>query len=235
MAKKKISRKELLQEPDEFLSTTTRVLTYIQENPRTVTGIAALIVVGILLAFGAVSYHKYRINKGHELFAKAYRNYSAAMISGSELSPEKLDGFFREFDQIAKNYGSLLSGEQALLYSGHVLYQMKDYKGALERYERMKSTKLAKKGLGDLIIYNLGMTRIALGEYEQAKDLFEQLAKIPDSPYGREAYAAIASIYEAMGKNKEAIQAYRQYLKMYPQAPDAAYVKTRISELATQG
>jgi regulator of sirC expression with transglutaminase-like and TPR domain len=37
-----------------------------------------------------------------------------------------------------------------------------------------------------------------------------------------------------MGKNKEAVQAYRQYLKMFPEAPDAAYVKGRISEIAKQ-
>jgi len=36
-----------------------------------------------------------------------------------------------------------------------------------------------------------------------------------------------------MGKNKEAVQAYRQYLKMFPQAPDAPFVRTRIADLST--
>jgi hypothetical protein len=34
-----------------------------------------------------------------------------------------------------------------------------------------------------------------------------------------------------MHKNKEAVQAYRQYLKMFPEAPDAAFVKARIADL----
>jgi len=37
VAEKKISRKELLKEPDEFLTTTTKVIKYTRENPRQVT------------------------------------------------------------------------------------------------------------------------------------------------------------------------------------------------------
>ena len=231
---KKISRKELLHEPDEFITTSTRVLQYARDNPKKIGFFIGLVVLAILAVAAGYSYHIYKLKTGHEMFMRAYWDYVKAVGSGKSIPEKKLDSLFKQFDQIAKNYGSYVSGEQALLYSGHVLYMKKDYKGALERYKRMKSTSLVKHGLGDLVIYNIAMTQIALGNYEEAKKLFEQLSKDPDSPYRREAYSSIASIYEKMGKNKEAIQAYRQYLKMFPQAPDAAYVKSRISALAPQ-
>jgi outer membrane protein assembly factor BamD (BamD/ComL family) len=123
----------------------------------------------------------------------------------------------------------------ALLYSGHVLYQKKDFKGAIERYERMKGTNIVKNGLGSLVMYHMAMTRLAMNEYEAAKLLFDQLAKETSSPYRREACASIAAIYEAQGKKKEAVQAYRQYLKMFPKAPDAPYVRARMATLSGSG
>lgn len=232
---KKISRKELLHEPDEFITTSTRVIEYARNNPKKIGFVVGLVVLAVVVVVAGYAYHTYKLKTSHEMFMQAYRNYVRAVRSDDPIPDEKLNSLFKEFDQIAKDFGSFVSGEKALLYTGHVLYMKKDYKGALERYERMKSTNLVKRGLGDLIMYNIAMTHIALGNYEEAKTLFEQLSKDPDSPYRREAYSSIASIYETMGKNKEAIQAYRQYLKMFPQAPDAAYVKSRISALAPQG
>ena len=111
----------------------------------------------------------------------------------------------------------------------------KDYRGALDRYTRMKTTGLVEKGLGSLVLYHIAMTRQALKEYEGALSLFDQLSKDTNSPYRREAVASIAGIYEAMGKTKEAAQTYRQYLKMFPEAPDAPYIKARIADLSTSG
>ena len=105
------------------------------------------------------------------------------------------------------------------MYSAHVLYAKKDFKGALERYQKMKSTRLVEKGLGSMVLYHMAMTSLALNDFDKAVLFFDQLSKDTKSPYQRQALSSIADIYEAMGKNKEAVQAYRQYLKMFPQAP----------------
>ena len=99
----------------------------------------------------------------------------------------------------------------------------------------MQTTKLVKEGMGPLVLYHTAMTLFALKDYEQAITIFDQLSKDTNSPYRREAHAAIARIYETSGKNKEAVQAYRQYLKMFPEAPNAAFVKSRIAELSAKG
>lgn len=235
MAEKKLSRKELLKEPDEFITLSGKVLRYGREHPRIVTILCILLVMCLISGAGIYTYQKQRKDQSHELFETAYRNYRAAILSQNSPSKEQLDKLLNEFNGIAKEYGSLLAGEMALLYSGHVLYKMRDFKGALERYTKMKSTHLAQSGLGSMLMYHIAMTYLALKDYEQAKLLFEQLSKNTDSPYLREAYASIATIYEATDKKKEAVQAYRQYLKMFPKAPDAAYVRARIAELTGSG
>ncbi len=235
MAAKKVTRKELLKEPDEFITTTGQVIRFVRENPRIVTLGAIIVFIGVLAAVGINFYLKQRQLESHRLFGVAYHEYEAIINSPEPASPDAIDKVLANFEYIATNYGSLPTGEMALFYTGHLLYMKQDYKDALDRYIKVQSTSLAKKGLGLLIQYHIAMTHLALKDYEQALMIFDQLSKDINSPYRRESYSSIARIYELMGKNKEAVQAYRQYLKMFPEAPDAAFIKARIADLAVQG
>ena len=234
MAEKKITRKELLKEPDEFLTFSGQAILYIRENPRHALAVVILVVACLVAGVAYHTYRTHRETRSHELFLQASQDYEDAINATEPVPPEKLDKLLTRFDDIANNYGSLPSGEMALLYSGHVLALRKDYRGALKRYQQVEATQLAREGLRELFWYHIARTRMALKEYDQAADLFEKLSKDTDSPYRREAYVAIARIYELTDKTKEAVQAYRQYLKVFPEAPDAAYVKARIAELSVQ-
>jgi tetratricopeptide (TPR) repeat protein len=233
LAKQKISRKELLQEPDEFLSLGARVLQYIEANRRRVFILAGALVAAIVLVSLYYSYQEYRRTEGHNLFVSAHNEYRRATDPDKELEREKLSEVLGKLNRLAEDYGGFVSGEQGLLYSGHVLYKLGDYEKALERYSAMTGTSLVENGLGDLVAYHLAMTNLMLKRHAKAKEQFERLANDTGSPYRREAAAAVAGIYEEMGKNKEAIQAYRQYLKVFPRAPDAPFVKARIADLSS--
>lgn len=235
MVEKKITRKELLKEPDEFMTSSGRVFQYAQNNPRVIILVCAVAVIAALVSFGVNTYLNQRQVQSHELFETAHREYEASMVSAEAGTPEKLEKLLAQFEMVAKDYPSLPAGEMALLYSGHVLYRKGDYQAALDKYTQMQSTNLVKSGLGPLAMYHIAMARLALKEYDQALTLFDQLSKDINSPYRREAHASIARIYEMVGKNKEAVQAYRQYLKMFPEAPDAVFIKTRIADLSAKG
>jgi len=234
VAEKKISRKELLSEPDEFLTFTSKTIAYVRENPRQ-AGLLALVVIACLVA--GIAYNAYRSHRqssSHELFLQASREYEAAINAAEPVPADTLDKLLARFDKISRDYASLPAGEMALLYSGYVLSKKKDYKGALERYLKLESSRLAREGLRDLFWYNIAQTRMALQDYDKARSIFDTLSKDTASPYRREAYAAIARIYEIKNEKKEAVQAYRQYLKIFPEAPDAAFVKAKIAELTAQ-
>ncbi|MGB6066008.1 MAG: tetratricopeptide repeat protein [Desulfomonilaceae bacterium] len=234
MAEKKLTRKELLKEPDEFLTITGKAIEYTRNYPKVVAAGIALVVIILLAVGGVYYYYKNREAKSHELLEQVWREYEVAVQSPHKPTPQKLDELFAEFNALARQYRSLPAGEIALLYSGNVLYEKGDFKGALGRYEAMQSTNLVKSGFGPLVLYHIAMCRFQLKEYDRAVMSFDQLSKDINSPYRREAYGTIARIYELMGKNKEAIQAYRQYLKIFPEAPDAAFVRAKIAEIAAK-
>jgi predicted negative regulator of RcsB-dependent stress response len=231
---KKISRKELLKEPDEFITTSASVAQYMRENTRQVIILIGTLVVALVIGVLIYGYRQNRLTESHMLYQKAYLEYSKADVSAEKVTDEQWRQILQQFDQVIRDYGATPDGELALLYSGHTLYKLKDFKGAAKRYEKMQSTSLVKKGLGSLVMYHLAMTRLASKDYEEAVSLFDQLCKITGSPYSRAAHASIAKIYMTMGKDKEALQAYRQYLKMFPQAPDAPLVRAKIALLSNR-
>jgi predicted negative regulator of RcsB-dependent stress response len=232
LAEKKISRRDLLKEPDEFMTWTARTVQYFRDNPRQASTAVSVAFAVVLVVLAYYAYNQHQKSAAHDLFEKAYSDYQRTSLLPEAEQPQKWDKCLAAFEQTAANYGSLPQGELATLYSGHVLYNKGDYKAAAERYEKMQSTALAVKGLGNLATYHLAMTRMAMGDNEQAVLLFDKLTKNTSSPYRRESYASIAKIYLTTGKTKEALQAYKQYLKMFPQAPDAAFVRAKIAGLA---
>ena len=232
VAEKKVSRKELLNEPDEFISTTSRVITYARENPNLLISCIVASVLAVVIGLGIYAYQSKKESRGHELFQVASRNFERESTSNDKPNKETLEKLLTEFDSIAKDYGGYVSGDLALLYSGHVSYKTGNYESALERYTKTLNTSLAKHGFGPLIQYNMGQTLFALKNYDKALALFDQFSRDITSPYRREAHVKMAKIYEALGKNKEAVQAYRQYLKIFPEAPDADFVKARIAQLS---
>lgn len=232
MAEKKLSRKELLNEPDEFLSTTGQILKYAKDNPNLLVSCVVVFVLALVIGLGIYAYQSKKDARGHELFEIASRSFEQASAGDNQPSKEILQKLLSEFDTIAKDYAGYVSGDLALLYSGHVSYKSGDYEHALERYNRTMNTSLAKHGFGPLIQYNIAQTLFVLKNYDKALALFDQFSRDITSPYRREAHVSMARIYEILGKNKEAVQAYRQYLKIFPEAPDADFVKARIAQLS---
>jgi predicted negative regulator of RcsB-dependent stress response len=235
VVEKKISRKELLKEPDEFLTATGATIRYLRANPRQVIAVCLILIACSVAVLGYYAYSKHVARVSHELFRDALTEYETVFQNEKAASAEKVDELLSRFEQISQQYGSLPAGEMAILYSGHILFNKNDLNGALEKYRKVETTSLAGEGLLELFWYHIAKTRSALGDYDKAMALFEKLSKDSDSPYRRDAYANIARIYELTERRKEAVQAYRQYLKMFPEAPDAAFVRARIADLSAQG
>lgn len=235
MAEKKPKRKELLKEPDEFFTWSARTIAFARQNPRVIAigvSVVALVAVASLVYYG---YESRRQATSHEMLETAIRAYERLAVTTDSNTASRQDKLLSAFDKISADYGNLPAGEIALLYEGHILFNKGDFKGAEEKYKQFQLSGLARKGLEPLALYNVAESKMALKDYEKAINLFEQLTRDINSPYRRESYSSIARIYEMMDKKKEAAQAYKQYLKVFPEAPDADFVKAKIAQLSEQG
>ena len=82
MAKKKITRKQLLKEPDEFLTLSTRLFRFVMEN-RGRVGVVMGGLLALAVAIAGFQYYQYRMgNRAFQELAEVRDRYAAASRSG---------------------------------------------------------------------------------------------------------------------------------------------------------
>ena len=75
MPTKKISRKKLLKEPDEFISTTARLLQFLREHRRKVTLYGVVAIALVAAGLGGHAYFRWQQGKALVIQQQAFKLY----------------------------------------------------------------------------------------------------------------------------------------------------------------
>ena len=80
-------------------------------------------------------------------------------------------------------------------------------------------------------IYDLGGFYFDRGQYEQARDLYEETFRKINPRFFGIIYLKLARTYDKLGQTEKARPAYEKYLELYPNAKDRNEVLRRLSQL----
>ena len=109
----KMTRKELLNAPDEFLTTTSSIVKLIKENPVRIATIAAIIVILITSTFGFYYWKTNRERSAMLAYNNAYNNPQLTL-------------------QVMQNYADTKAGKLSKLRLAVMAYNENDYTMALD-------------------------------------------------------------------------------------------------------
>lgn len=109
----KMTRKELLNAPDEFLTTTSSIVKLIKENPVRIATIAAIIVILITSTFGFYYWKTNRERSAMLAYNNAYNNSQMTL-------------------QVMQNYADTKAGKLSKLRLAVMAYNENDYTMALD-------------------------------------------------------------------------------------------------------
>ena len=164
MAKKiKITRKELLKEPDQFLSSTDKAMLFFRQNRSFVIGgIVGVMLLGLSF-LGYQNYEKSQTMKFESLYFKMEK-----IAEESENKDKKLQKQLTEIrDQIDE--GS--HRNRASLFLADVYFQYEDYGKAKSIYQEVRSKS---SGLNhQMATVNLAYTYEAMGDLKKAIGLYK--------------------------------------------------------------
>jgi predicted negative regulator of RcsB-dependent stress response len=126
------------------------------------------------------------------------------------------DGRNAGFLKVISKYGGTPSGNLAKLYAGETYLQLGDYNNALKYLKDFDAngsvqTQALVYGLMGDAYSELKKNTEALENYKKASTTFEQ-----NQALSSEYLFRAASLYEVMGKNKEAIELFQQLKDKYP-------------------
>ncbi|MFM9909836.1 MAG: tetratricopeptide repeat protein [Chitinophagaceae bacterium] len=124
------------------------------------------------------------------------------------------------FLKVINKHGGTKAGNLARFYAGTCYLQLADFNNAIKYLEEFTTDQpevalRATGSLGDAYA-ELGKNDKAAEEYKKASTIFEK-----DEMNSAEYVYRLAQLYDKMGKNNEAIAAFRMLKEKYPQTPHA--------------
>jgi tetratricopeptide (TPR) repeat protein len=216
--KKKISRKELLKKPDEFITTSNRIYAWITKNLKAVILTGVTVVLLVAAAWGYLAYRSYRE-------AQAQQKYFAAV----EL--QDLDQKIKNLKAVTSDFSGTKGSDKAWVSLGNLYFQKKDYPQAIQAYQTALSGNRFPQDFQTLTRESLAYALEEKEDLKGAAALFTQILNGADPLLKENAYLNLARVYQKMGQTKEAKAALQNFLKAYPNSNYAPLVRDRLARL----
>lgn len=228
MPGKKIPRKKLLKEPDEFISTTGRIWQFLRRHRRQVT-VYSLIGFIILLA-ASLSYYLllWQEGKAQAIQQQARQIYAEAFLSASapEKQNENYNKALEKFQEALSFYTRAKISQLSHLYIGHCHYALKDYGQAIAAY-----TRCLEGPYRALALEGIAHSFEAQGDFAQALEHFQKNVAEEGNPYLLGALLGVARCYETLQQKQKAIEFYEKALTKNPAERLAEFIQRKINEL----
>jgi len=224
MAKKiRITRKELLKEPDQFLSSTDKAMLFFRQNRFFVIGGIIVVMLFGLSFLGYQNYQKSRIMKFESLYFKMEKIVEESKEKGKKLQEQLI----KIRDQIDEGPHK----NRASLFLADIYFQNEDYDKAKSIYQEVRSKS---RGLNhEMAAVNLAYTYEAMGDLKKAIDLYK-LAINSNSNFPLfQVYWSLARCHENNNDTSNALLILREMQIKFAGSPELKNIDSRIKELST--
>lgn len=227
MAAAKKTRKELLKEPDEFISLSSRLLGYVAAYKQTI-GYVFLGVLTAAAAFsGYVAYSGRQESAAAAQLAQALAKYERIR---TETSPEKaVQEVATDFQRILNDYGNRSNGDIARVLYANLCYDAGDLKQAAELYQKSLSRFSDDPLMHFQLLRSLGYVHEGLQDYAAAVSYFEQALSSPLKNLQDDVLFHLGDLYARMGDPQKSTAAFNRLLTDHQDSVYVNMVRERVS------
>lgn len=212
MARKKVSRKELLKKPDEFLTLSTKIIIFVREHVRQFQylgiALAGLIIIGV----GINAYLKYINNKGQNAYNMAL--YSTLKYTDSEDNQEGLKEAEELFNEVIDRYGISKASRLALPEVAYLKFLQKEYDEAITKYQDFLD-KVSDDPYQSLAMMALAVCYEEKGDYEKAIGILEEIRSGPDDFFKEQAMLSLARVYRLVNKQDKSNDILKEFVDKF--------------------
>lgn len=230
MATKKVSRKKLLKEPDEFISTTARTIQFFRTYQQRILKSAIVVLIVALVGTGAFYYLRWQEGKALSLQEQGLQLYLAGYQSGQGTpGGEKKEDFQKALEKFRESlsvYKWGKAGQVSELYIGHCYFALKEYDQAQAAYSRCLEGPFRP-----LALNGLAYAFEAKGDFSKAAENFQKNADGRDNPFQLESMLGAARCYEALNQKPKALELYQKALAQSPKSTRDDFIRWKMSEL----
>ena len=225
---KKISRKELLKSPDEFLSFSEKAALFVGEHLRLFKAAGYVIAAGLLIYLGITTYLNYVNKKGQTAYNTAYYE----VVKSLNQRPEKRDLKKPEelFKGVIENYSLSRVSRLASPQVAYLKFQEKKYDEAISLYSAFL------KEAPDTTYQSLARMAMAAcyeekGDLAKSIEVLNEITAGPSSPFKEQAMLSLARTYRLSNQNKKAEGILKEFVDTFQTSPFLPVAKGYLAEI----
>jgi TolA-binding protein len=218
MVKKRVTRKQLLKGPDEFLTFTEKAALFIREHDREFKYIAGTVAAILLIYLGINAGIGYINKKGQSAYNMAYDLMSA---QNTDLSPEseELKRSAELFQKVLDDYGLSKASRLALPELAYLKMVEKKYDEAIPLYQEFLDKAPKNSPYQSLARIAIATCHEAMGEYEQAIEVLNQVNAQADDAFKEEALFRLVRIHRLAGQEDKAKEILEEFVEKFQASP----------------
>ncbi len=228
MAKKrKKTRKELLKEPDEFMTISGKLIGFAVDHKNQLTYALGIIVALALIISGYRFFSIRSENKASALLDRSIAKYEK--VKNDKQPVAAYDQVSADFQLILDKYGSKKSGKIARLTYANICYKAGKYEQAIELYKRSLKDFEKHPPIHNQVVGSLGYAYEQQEDYASAVSYFEKLSSAPATIMRGEALYHLGWLYDKLGQTEKSKAAYDKILSDHQDFIYIDLVKEKMS------
>jgi len=224
-AAKKKTRKELLKEPDEFLTLSSRFLGWAATYKKQINmAVLAALTAGVLIS-GYFFYVNQQEAKAAGLLAQALEKIER--LGPGKPTPKTVQEVSEDFRRIFSDYDSRSNGNIARLLFANLCYETGDYQQAAELYKTSLPRFADQPMIHFQILKNLGYTYAALKDPGTAAGYFEQALAGGAKSLQDDVLFNLGEIYVRLGQKDKSADFFKRILSEHPDSVYANLIRQK--------
>jgi tetratricopeptide (TPR) repeat protein len=211
MAKKrKKTRKELLREPDEFMTISGKLIGFAVDHKNQLAYALGIIVILALIISG---YRFFSIRAENNAAALLDKNLTKYNSLKADKQPDEVYGeVSADFQFILDKYKGKESAKLARIIYANICYNAGKYKQAIELFKTALTDFAKYPMIHQQILSNLGYAYEQEKDYSTAVGYFEKISTAPEPIMRDEALFHLGRLYDKLGENEKSQEAYNKIL-----------------------
>ena len=234
MVKGKRITKRQLKEPDEFITFTERTFVFVRQHTKKIAAAGVILLVLILAAVFFQMWEKRKEGEAARAFGVALEISGREAAQAQEGSAQDYKAVLEKFEEIIMKFPRTSSGKISLVFKGNILLKLDEYDEAIKAY----TIFLDKAGKERIYQYfaweGLGHAYEGKKDYAKALEAYKKILDIGEGYQLAEAHLTMAYCYEKLGKNKEALESFKAFLKNSQKSSLTNPILRRVSYLEKQ-
>lgn len=231
MVKEKVTRKELLKSPDEFMTVSSRAILYVQSHAKPFKIAGGVLVAAALVYLGVNYYFNYANKKGQEAYDAAY--YEVVKIKEIKADDEAVKKSEDLFKKVITDHGLSKASRLAPPQIAHLKFLEKKYNEAVPLYEAYLKEVPENTVYHSLALLALAASYEGQGDFGKSAEALQKILSSSEPSFKEQATLNLARVYGLSNQPDKAKETLKDFIEKYKNSPFLSMAKARLNDYSS--